>query len=118
LQRFAFFLAIIGSILVISLGIYISLNVLQYKTKNKRRFFCKGICFLPYSKKAESLGLRAEGEGLLETGKVTRKITQSLPFTRGFFVPALAVAPNKNGGTASAGTKNCVRWLHKLSKTY
>ncbi len=24
----------------------------------------------------------------------------------GIFVPALAVAPNKNGGTASAGTKN------------
>ncbi len=77
---------------------------------------------------AEGEGRRAESEGLLETGKATRKKTQSLPFTRGFFVPALAVAPNKNGGTASAGTKkggtasagtkNSVRWLHKLFQNY
>ena len=35
----------------------------------------------------------------------------------GLFVPALAVAPNKNGGTASAGTKSGVLRLHKLLQT-
>ena len=39
----------------------------------------------------------------------------------GFFVPALAVAPNRRNGVRRyipAGTKNGVRSLYKLSKTF
>ena len=62
---------------------------------------------------------------LLGAGKVKRekrKKETELVFFKGLFVPGLSVAPNKNGGTASAGTlagtKNGVLRLHKISHIY
>jgi len=65
------------------------------------------------------------GQRAFENRESNKKKNSEL---KGLFVPALAVAPNKNGGTASAGTKeggtasagtkNGVLWLHKLFQNY
>ncbi len=46
-----------------------------------------------------------------------KEVIMKVTVKEGLHVPALAVAPNKNGGTASAGTKSGVLRLHKLLQT-